>query len=139
MTLLSRLSSMGLNALKHVYAQLNGYERKQKSALSSYTPGFGTSGIGTIDSYRQKRAPGSEDLLYELKNTAAVCAAGNAATCAAYHPMLYVRTMPGQDQPVKNFPVANISPERKAVLMDNPEFAKYVRKGDEVQLVQWHP
>lgn len=75
-----------------------------RKALTSETTGFGSGSLGTyIDSFNKRRDPTWSDLGRELKNTAWTCAKGNAATCAAFNPRLFVQLGPQLAQPIKSY------------------------------------
>ena len=63
---------------------------------------------GAIDSYGRRHAPGTTQLLRELKNTAYACAAINAAVMAAAKPRLYLRSASGQAVEVMDHPLLDL-------------------------------
>lgn len=110
-----------------------------KSALFS-TPTHG-GGWGyrssTIDSFRSRRQPTSEDLLREVKNTAYACAMINASTCASFPFRLFVKTSPGQAEPIaKTMKLDRIEKKR---LHSVPWLRNMLTKADDIQEIVEHP
>jgi HK97 family phage portal protein len=86
-----------------------------------------------LDAYRLRRAPTSNELLMELKNTAWTCASINASACATLPPRLFVST--GQMQPPPRCATHRLEPALlKCVHASRPELASQV-----VEEVTDHP
>lgn len=92
----------------------------------------------TFDSYRLRRDPTGNDLLYELKSTAWTCASLNAQACAGFQPKLYVTTNP--DQPL---PKCNRQPitkrQRIRILDTNPRIKAATRHNSLIEEITSHP